>query len=591
MGAGNKYVKINSLERAVSTDFNRMQSLGEADSHEFSRHLVNREIAGDFYNFPGMAAPYTALPAANQFLIPHDCLSGLMVRPDNATGLLIDPGEGAFFVPAFSGATPDDSKYVYVSSAGVSNVGDLPFVANGGPGIRWDIVECQPTDLLLESSSRDTYNPANGQFVNALVDKVRGGALTFRIRAGTQGAGIPDPDPAWMPLAAVHVRADATGFTNCDVYDIRPLVSERCVWSPNTPLSPPTGESIGCRMVLYESEMTPVFTAGVNGLGLGGYFRGHFGGYWTGGRIRRNMPASSTASFGATAAADPNTSYFNAEAAQNKSASFSIAGDDTFTVCAFFPRGYPRWVRYSETSLAPAASNHLRKSGRLPQGPRGLLWVEHAPATKSGLLVGTPPTVLGETAGAWGHVVVEGLTNGTTDFYPARGGVAGQTFWHSAYQITAASGATPTARTRICTGQNLPAAVVTTNGGGTASSLDFSLLRQHPIPPYARSVHLTVEILIIGTAATDEILPQAAYTYMVTGSDTGTPVNMSVSSGRADNTPNTWRYTGVIEVPLIPQGNFDSGVTAGTQKLSVIISHGAGIASLTGLAFVEGYTI
>lgn len=598
MGSGNKRVVFNNLERAVSSDLNRAQSMLAADGHEFNRHLVNREIVGDFYNFPGLQAPYTAVPPSSDFLIPHDCVSGLMVRPDNATGLLVDPGVAGFFVSAFLNGTADDSDYIQVSDPGVVALGTLPFTPNGGPGVRWDIVECQPTEALLESASRDIYNPANGQFTNGSVQKVRGGALTYRIRSGTQGGGIPNPDSAWLPLAAVHVRADATGFSNCDVYDIRPLVGERCPWSPAHPKALPTDavSSVGYRLVLEEAELSTrnILTSS---RALEGYFRGHFGGYWSGGNIRRNTPSVDLATFGGTANGQPNTPWFDPGDTANRSSSYSIAGDDLFTIGAFFPRGYPRWVRYSQTALAAGVANHLRKSGRLPQGPRGLLWLVHQGGRRNGSIVpgvGTPPTVLGETEGAWGHVVCEGVTNGTTDFFPAVGGRASKQFMVMPWSVTRASGATPTARTKVCTAINLPAAVVTTNVGNTLTTLDWTITRSYPIPPYARAIYVSLTVLITGGTAADEYLPLGGY-LSLSSAGVAAPGHTIDWSGQAQfsfMTGNVWNYQGGFWLPLLTAGEFDNDeATGNSMALSLIIGHNLAPTSVSGLLTLEGYQL
>jgi hypothetical protein len=387
MGSGNSRIIINPLERAVSNDINRLESMLSTSAGEYSRWLVNREIGGDFFNYPGESAAYLALPPNSDFLVAHDCISGLMVRPDNAGSLIIDPGEGGFFVPAFLNATADDTKYVRVSDAGVQSLGVLTWTANGGAGVRWDIVECQPTEALLESSSRDIYNTTTGLFTPAVVQKVRAGALTYRIRLGTPAGGVPPIANDWMPLAAIHTRTDSTGFLDSDVYDIRPLVNERTPFGINHPTSPPAPTSgIGYRAVLYESELSHVDAAGMTGKALTGYFRSHFAGYWSGGAIRRNTPSGSAATFGLTTALAGNTPYFNPAATENRSSSYAIVGDDRFTIGAHFPRGYPRWVRYSQLALTPSNSNRLRKAGRLPQGPRGILMISKDSGSGDGII-------------------------------------------------------------------------------------------------------------------------------------------------------------------------------------------------------------
>jgi hypothetical protein len=576
MGSGNPRIVLNTRERAVSTDINRAQSLVVKDSHEYLRHLINREIAGDFYNFPGLQAPYTALPPSSDFLIPHDCISGLMVRPDNAGGLLIDPGEAAFFVPAFPNATADDSKYICVSDAGVASLATLPFVPNGGPGIRWDIVECQPTEALLESSSRDIYDTTTGQFTTSVVPKVRAGQLTYRMRQGTPGGGIPNPDSAWMPLAAIHVRTDSTGFSNCDVYDIRPLVNERCPQAVADFRGPPVAGSTtpGYRLILDEAEISfAPTTAGINGKAIGGYFRSRYGGYWSGGALRRNTPSASLADFGVTTADGGSFAFFNPQTTANRSSAYSIAGDDRFTVGAFFPRGYPRWVRYSQTSLTPAVGNRLRTTGRLPQGPRGILWIAKDAGFGNGIcLPVAPPSAMGETESSFGHVVCEGLTDGTTEFYPAIGGGADRKFSFPMFDVARASGGTPTAATQFNNGFILPG--TGTENVGVSLSLDIPFSRSYPVPPYARAVLMQVEADLTFAFTQGTIVFRGAFMTAASGTSPGVMVPLELGTISVEPVGNHILVRGSVWIPLFTNARFDDSTVSGPaiQQLSLIFA-------------------
>lgn len=576
MGSGNKRMIWNTRERAVSTDLNRAESLVVADAHEYLRHQVNREIGGDFYNFPGLVAPYTALPPSSDFLIPHDCISGLMVRPDNAAGLLIDPGEAAFFVPAFSGASADDSKYICVSDAGVVSLATLPFVPNGGPGVRWDIVECQPVEVLLESASRDIYDTTTGQFTSSVVDKVRAGQLTYRVRAGVPGAGIPNPDSAWLPLAAIHVRTDATGFSNCDVYDIRPLVNERCQQAVGDFRGPPVAASStpGYRLILDEVEISfAPTTGGINGKAIGGYFRSRYGGYWSGGVIRRNTPSASLATFGGTAANEGSFAFFNPQATENRSSAYSIVGDDRFTVGAFFPRGYPRWVRYSQASLVPTASNRLRKTGRLPQGPRGILWIAKDAGFGNGIcLPVAPPTAMGETESAFGHVVCEGLTDGTTEFYPAIGGGADRKFSFPMFDVTRAAGAVPTAAVQFNNGFILAGAG--TSDPGVSLSLDITFSRSYPVPPYARAILMQVDADLTYAFTQGTIVFRGAFMTAASGTSPGVMVPLELGTIGVESVGNHILVRGSVWIPLFTNSTFDDTTVSGPaiQQLSLVFS-------------------
>jgi hypothetical protein len=598
MGSGNPRIVINNLERAVSTDHNRAQSFLAKDSHEFARHLVNREISGDFYNFPGLQAPYTALPPSSDFLIPHDCISGLMVRPDNPTGLLIDPGVAAFFVPAFPNATADDSKYIYVSDPGVSSLGMLTFTTNAGPGVRWDIIECQPTESLIENTSRDVYNPATGQFTNGSIAKVRAGTLTYRVRSGSAGGGIPNPDSEWLPLAAVHVRADATGYSNCDVYDIRPLVNERCPWSPNSFAALPIpGSSVpGYRLELYEAEFAfAPTTAGVNGKALGGYFRSHYGGYWSGGALRRNTPATNLADFGAVTGSGGSFPYFNPQDGQNRSSAYSIAGDDRFLVGAFFPRGYPRWVRYSQAALSPSAANRLRKTGRLPQGPRGILWITKDVVFGNGVINAVPaPTALGETVDCMGHAVVEGFTNGTTEFYPAIGGTHDRKFSLPIFQATTPSVGSVSLAAPVTSLFNIAGSVFV-QGALAAARITFTPTYPE-VPPYARAVQLRVRFSINYANGSPTPILSVGATANVGSPDKAYQIEHEALSGMTrDNGGGTevFEYDGTIWVPLPANALWDESDIPGPSPLNITYVIGSTVVSTGGTASatVVGYQI
>lgn len=579
MGSGNRRIIINTRERAISSDINRAESLVVADGHEFNRWRVNRDIVGDFYNFPGLQHAYTALPASNQFLVPHDCISGLMVDPTNAAGLLIDAGEAAFFVAAFPNAGADDSVYIQVSDAGVSSLATLPFVANGGPGIRWDIVECQPVENLLESASRDIYNTTTGQFTSSVVEKVRGGALTYRIRQGTPGNGIPDIDSAWMPLAAIHVRTDATGFHQCDVYDIRPLVNERCETSPNHPLVPPATASnnAGYRLVMDECEFGLKADAGINGHALTGYWKSHFGGFLSGGQIRCNTVSTSSATFGGTAVGEASYGFFNPQATINQSSGYTPAAASWFTIGAFFPRGYPRWVRYSQAVVNASSGNHLRITGRrIPQGPRGVLMVVFEQVNPNGIIrQKAMPTAFGETQNAWGHAVCEGYTHGASDYYPAEGGSYDRKFIHSQLMITPGSGATPAAATNICGGSTLVASAAAISTA-TLTTVDFNIARVYPVPPYARAVlmsfGISMEFAAPGTVYFDRAM-MLNRNSIVTGP--GKVIEFPGGQSPTDPTfSDFFSWSGTFWLPLNPsEASFDDGNALSANYLSLVFSH------------------
>ncbi len=500
MGSGNTREIINTLERAVSNDFNRGWSFGVKDTHELVRNR-NRAPRGDFFRNPGVDAVYTAAVGAGDHIVAQDCLYGLMVRPDNATFLLVDPGEAGFFVAAFPNSSSDDSDYIAIADAGLTDPAILTFLANAGPGIRWDIVECQPTEILAVggSSSRDIYNPATGQFTPTTVEKVRQGVLTYRIRRGVQGAGVPNPDPDWMPLAAVHVRTDSTSFLNSDVYDLRPLISERVDWSSLPHISTPEGQT-SYRVELYEAEINVEIDTEHQSCG---YFRSHYGGYHSGGVLRCNTPASSAANFGVTTRLGSSYARFNWHNAANRSASFTTGADHLIVMAAVFPRGYPRWVRYSQAALVPDATNRLKVSGRLPQGPRGILVVVDATASthfENGVILGTGTSILpatfGEVGGQtmYGHAVAAAVWDDSASrAFPGLGGTTDKKYSFTDWISATVYQPAVSLDLGVLTGV-LPGPPVWTLGGTIVQTETI-------VPRWARAILIEVDILFPVAAA------------------------------------------------------------------------------------------
>jgi hypothetical protein len=202
------------------------------------------------------------------------------------------------------------------------------------------VIECQRVLTVLESDSRDIFNPGTGLFTPALVTKVQTGRLTYRIRTGTPGAGFPGVAAGWMPLAVCSVPAGSLTWDSVTLWDVRPLASDRtngCFNSPKT-------------MPLYDrnSVFIDPLTAPTERR-LQGQIDLDFGGYRAGGRLV--PPTSGEIDL-------MNTDYH--------SAGFGgYAINQIWHLYAVFPFGLPRWVRYS--SFATGA--------RIPRGARGILAV------------------------------------------------------------------------------------------------------------------------------------------------------------------------------------------------------------------------
>jgi len=355
---GNRVI-FNTRERSVSDDKNALQQLQTRDRCDMLRSIYGTDqIHGPFLN-PGFApmrgAPDTGYP------LPGDVYSGLMVRCDNAAFLLVDQGTvGVYF--ASLAASSDDSPYVVISDPGISITTTLLFTANTSGSIRWDVVEVQPVDQLTGAQeSRDFYDPATRLQTAGLVDKRRGAYLSYRIRHGTPGGGMPANDPAWLPIACIHVNSGATGFNQCDVYDVRPLVADRSQRYP-------AGRAFADTVAILTSvsrcvDMGWFIPGGASGNYITGYslFEGYPSGYLAGGDLRRSMP-SSNADFGVSTSGGGDYAGFNFALADNRASSLTLAANHWYTLAAVFPNNLPRWVRYQQSF-----------SERLPVGPRGIL--------------------------------------------------------------------------------------------------------------------------------------------------------------------------------------------------------------------------
>lgn len=451
MSSGNKEVLIAVNERAQPEDITALQKYAAQRSGEIARWLTAAKLQGSFFSNPGMHSAYESIadPTVPTDEVAHQVLSGLMVRP-GTTFCAVDPGGAAFYQPARAGLTADDTPWIFGFSPGLNDPAQLTFLANAGPGIRWDIIECQVAgDAVLSQDSRQVFNPGTQTFAASLVNKVQSSAFNFRIRRGVQGGGIPDIDPNWCPLAAVHVRTDATSFADSDLFDIRPLTTDRCEFSMRHPAAAPSS-AVGTRAVLYEAEMIGELSAGVNGQRLRGYYRSQFGGYWSGGQIRRNGPAPSLATFGSTSATGASFNGFNFEDATVRSGGFGLVADTVIALVAVFPRGYPRWVRYSESALPADSTTRLRIGGRYPQGPRGLLMVLNGAdggglIRKNGMVSpATVPAHWGETIGAHGHVVgYAAVGSAGNDVYPPNGSSADQKYTWVSSSVTFGGASAP----------------------------------------------------------------------------------------------------------------------------------------------------
>jgi hypothetical protein len=278
-----------------------------------------------------------------------------MVKPQGGVlDLLVQTGVGLFMAPD---AVADESNYKLVSDAGVIATGVLLMTANASGSTRCDVIECQinATDLIV-TDNRDIFNPSTGLFTATSVTKERSARLTYRVRAGTPGAGFPGTVSGWLPLAVATVPTATTTNDTITFWDVRPLLADRAIGLFALTQTTP-------RLRRYQfnaltlTAVTGLMEAELNGRRLGG-------------RLRRGSPGTDADSIDVTIAA-------------NRDIAFAATANQPWFLYLCTPFGLPRWAKYTATGT------------RLPQSPRGI------PIASS-----TPPNPDGNPTGASGAITL-----------------------------------------------------------------------------------------------------------------------------------------------------------------------------------------
>jgi hypothetical protein len=366
MSSGRKTLKENTRERLISTDNNRVQSFVGAYANEAMREQMLAPMDDTLYIGTTFSVAGGATTAVDQLDVAAPTyggvLNGLMVIvPIGVTYILITKGmllmvdpDGQVGSSNPNPPNPDDlgpSKLVY--SEGVLTAGSLTWVGNGGPGVRVDVVECQRVDLVVETDNRDIFNPATGAFIPAAVTKVVAGELTFRIRQGVPGGGLPAPALGWTPLAIISAPAGAINLDACAVWDVRQLLSDR--QSPFAAV-----RSVPAKVSKY--NLTCDRHSIVGQVALSGEVQGTMFGWRYGGIV-----SNESASLG----------YVNLlNLAYYAPPGFVLIPNAIYYLYAVFPVGYMRWVQYTQNAIVGVG-------GRCPGSFRGLIVVSHIPSAQN----------------------------------------------------------------------------------------------------------------------------------------------------------------------------------------------------------------
>lgn len=341
MGTSRRLI-INTLERASSSDINRLQQFGAALRAELLRGVY------DDKRWPLQYPGYVQRSTATATPLRAHVISGVMVQPDNAGYLLVTAG---MLLACVTPAGADEPIVQEVIDPGVTNPATLIFTANATVNTRLDIVECQVVDTLIEQATISIFNPGTENFdPTPNTAKVREPRLSYRIRVGTAGSGLPAMASGWLPIAVVCVQPSSTGFTDCDIWDVRPLVSDRV--QRGQPLL-----SVAAAAEGHHAKVDGYWR------GFGGAFSGEavteFDGYLAGGELIRST-ADNLAGFGS------GDDSLDVTETKNKEVGFTFAVRVVFHLAACFPGGLPRWVKYSQLPVASVGA-------RIPKGPRGIL--------------------------------------------------------------------------------------------------------------------------------------------------------------------------------------------------------------------------
>jgi hypothetical protein len=331
MPSGRHELVINSQERAVSVDINRLQKFENADNAELWRLILAAQTGGEF------GAGIAVFPSGSEQPVAGEIIGGLMVRPASGSfGIAIDPGIAMFLKP--DGAA-DDSDFKYIRDPGLT-LGTLSIGANVSGSIRIDVIECSINSTpATVTDSRDIFNTATGLFSATTVTKETKAQFQYRIRQGTPGSGYPTAAAGWMPLCVASVPSGASSNDNVTFWDVRPLLEDRVrTGTFGTFLKP--------RVKDVEGSLR---RASASSALLEGMFWGELKGRVVGGAFQRCTPGS-------------DTNGVDIGSIQNQSAAITEPISGHVYVYACTPFGLPRWAMYAPS---PAA--------RTPRGTIGLL--------------------------------------------------------------------------------------------------------------------------------------------------------------------------------------------------------------------------
>ena len=345
MSSGGKSLVINSQERAVSTDINRLQLFSSYDRAELYRFMMN--CAGGFDDFDAGGNGSQILTLGTP-LSAEIMGAGFTVRPQTGAGVFDIHVDGGSMLAVFPDEDADSSVYKSITrDPGISANGVLVESANASGSTRIDVIECTVNPVISETDTRDIFNPATSLFSPVSVTKAVQYQLTYRVRLGNPGSGFPVPVSGWLPLAVASVPTGTTTNDQITFWDVRPLVSNR-VFQPynlrkNVAYLDRADFGIDVKSAPGHAYLTgDVFGNSCDSLGnKGGLYR-------TGGDLYRGTPGTSLGQ-----GIDLNDTA-------NQSGAL---GTGVAYLWLLEPFNLPRWARYTDASTG----------SRQPRSPRGMV--------------------------------------------------------------------------------------------------------------------------------------------------------------------------------------------------------------------------
>ena len=352
MANGGKRVVFNTRERIISNDHNRLQGMLAKTHAVLQARLFNDRYAT---SLPGYASQETI---GGDTPMNADVYGGLFVRVDDPTSLFIDAGVVGVVDPD-SPIDLDDDPYKIIDDPGLSLGGVLTMLANSSGSARIDLVVADVVSQVLETDSRDVFDPSTGLFTPMLVNKVIAKRLSYSIIRGTPGAGMPAFTNT-IVLAVACVPDGSTLWSDVTFWDVRPLVQERSDLGVRDNID---ASSAFNTVAHFDHNWEMIQNAGPGSASfmVGEAWTSYLG-YQAGGLLKKSTP---TAAMGT---GDVDLDLNDAENSTNNLVYNNTTDVGAAPVFALFPNGLPRWARYSELPVAGVGGS-LRK----PYGPRGIL--------------------------------------------------------------------------------------------------------------------------------------------------------------------------------------------------------------------------